>query len=199
MSIGHSSIFTLITCGGNSERMGNAKALLNYHGMPQYQWLLLLCKQLAINAAISCKAAQKDWFDTSTPILLDDEDLGFNGPMLSLLSCINKTAENPIFLLGCDYPLLNLHDIEHLINTFEKENKTCAIYSEETLKYEPVLAIYHPKDFNKLLEQFSKKEFSLQVFLHAIQAFKVCPEKAHTHKSFDTPEDFLNFRELRNA
>jgi molybdenum cofactor guanylyltransferase len=199
MSICHSSIFALITCGGNSERMGNAKALLNYHGMPQYQWLLFLCKQLAMDAAISCKAAQRDWYEANTPILLDDENLGFTGPMLSLLSSMNQTAEKPIFLLGCDYPLLNLHDIEHLINTFEKENKTCAIYSEETLKYEPVLAIYHPKDFKKLQEQYLKKEFSLQVYLHTIEAFKVYPKQAHTHKSFDTPEDFLNFRELRNA
>ena len=65
-------INAVITCGGNSLRMGESKALLHYHGMPQYKWVLQLCKQLGIDAAVSCKKAHQEWFDKETILIFDD-------------------------------------------------------------------------------------------------------------------------------
>jgi|694.fasta_scaffold89223_3 molybdopterin-guanine dinucleotide biosynthesis protein A len=188
-------INAVITCGGNSLRMGESKALLHYHGMPQYKWVLQLCKQLGIDAAVSCKKAHQEWFDKETILIFDDENLGFNGPMLGLMSSINKLPNRPILLLGCDYPLLRIEDIEQLIQTHETFEQSVAFYSKDSLKYEPLLAIYHPKDFKYLQEAYQTQQFSLQEFLNKIAAIKIKPAQIQICKSFDTPEDFLSFPE----
>lgn len=187
-------ISILITCGGRSSRMGKAKALLNYHGMPQYKWLLLLCEKLGLNAAISCKEAHKDWYDGDIRLIFDREELGFEGPMLALASGVSEIKDKPILLLGCDYPLLSIKDLMQLIHEYEKTGKSTAFYQEKTSMYEPLLAIYHPDDYAKLDEHYKSNQFSLQVFLRVVNATKVIPAHENACKSFDTPEDFLNFR-----
>lgn len=189
-----SPIQAIIICGGNSSRMGKAKALLNYHGMPQYKWLQLLCKKLEMEAAISCKEAHKEWYEKGTKLIFDKEELGFEGPMLGLVSGIHAIKDKPILLLGCDYPLLGIKDILQLIHTFETNQKSTAFYQEKTSLYEPLLAIYHPKDFPSFKDHYESKQFSLQVFLRVVEATRVIPNNIHACKSFDTPEDFLNFR-----
>jgi len=187
-------IQALLICGGDSSRMGKPKALLNYHGMPQYKWLQVMCQQLQIPAFISCKQEQKDWYEQGTPLIFDLEKYASAGPMSGLLSAMEQLPALPLFLIGCDYPLLSIKDMMHLIQSFERVDKTCAFYQSKKGLFEPLLAIYHPKDFLNAKQHYQDRQHSLQNFLRGIGAEPILPLNELAYKSFDTPEDFLSFR-----
>lgn len=194
MKPNQSPIQALIICGGDSTRMGKPKALLNYHGMPQYQWLQLMCKQLQLPSAISCKAAHTNWFEPNTELLFDLPQFANAGPMTGLLSAIAQLPPSPIFLMGCDYPLLGIKDMMQLITHFKEKDKTTAFYQTKKDLFEPLLAIYHPKDFAPLSHHYTNNQSSLQYYLRDIDAAAVEANNLNAHRSFDTPEDFLSFR-----
>lgn len=190
---GKHNITGLILCGGESKRMGMAKALLIYNALPQYQVMYNLLKPLCDQVFISCKSSQAHWFKPDLPICFDEMQYENTGPIAALLSAIKISAGNAIILLGCDYPALQENDIQLLIQTYKTHNKSCCFVSGSHKTEEPLLAIYHPDDLQKLEPFYQTGEQSLRLFLNQIGAIKVEPEKPGHIKSFDTPEDFEEF------
>ncbi len=190
---GEQNITGLILCGGESKRMGVAKALLIYHELPQYQVVYNLLAPLCNQVFVSCKTSQSAWFSQNVPRCFDETAYENTGPMAALLSIIKISAGNAVLLLGCDYPALQKADIQLLIQTYKSANKSCCYVSGSQNREEPLLAIYHPDDLQELMQFYQKGQQSLRLFLKQIDAIKVEPENPAHIKSFDTPEDFEEF------
>lgn len=190
---GKHHITGLILCGGESKRMGTAKALLIYNELPQYQVMYNLLMPLCDQVIISCKSSQSNWFKHDMPICFDEMQYENTGPIAALLSALKISAGNAILLLGCDYPALQENDIQLLIQTYITYNKSCCYVSGSHKTEEPLLAIYHPDDLQKLEHFYRAEQQSLRLFLNQIGAIKVEPKNPAHIKSFDTPEDFGKF------
>ncbi|MDP1726697.1 MAG: molybdenum cofactor guanylyltransferase [Bacteroidota bacterium] len=184
----------IILCGGESKRMGMAKALLVYNELPQYLAAYHLLAPLCNQVFVSCKTSQSAWFSPNIPLCFDETAYENTGPMAALLSAIKICAGNAVLLLGCDYPALQQEDIQLLIQTYKSANKSCCYVSGSHKMEEPLLAIYHPDDLQKLVHFYQAGQQSLRLFLNQTGAIKVEAENPTHIKSFDTPEDFEKFK-----
>ena len=188
-------IIAVILCGGESKRMGKPKASLHYHQLPQYKHLLNLCTNLGLNAHISCNKTQLDLFTETKQIIPDNIQFANAGPFTGLLSAIEIFPQNAILLLGCDYPAITNEDLAKLIKHFHHTNCTVCYYNEANNIDEPLLAIYHPKDFNELKLRFKRQHNSLRQFLNESRSSRIKPKHIGLLKSYDTTEDFNSFIE----
>ncbi len=106
----------IVLCGGNSRRMQADKALVNYHGSPQWQHVYELlspfCEKvyLSLNANQSATWGVADGYD----IIKDSEDFLNHGPMTGIMSALQVIRNNPIFIVACDYPLLQMENLLEL-------------------------------------------------------------------------------------
>ncbi len=60
-------------------------------------------------------------------------------------------------------------------------------------RQEPLLAIYHPNDFDDLLKYYQTHQKSLRFFLQQKSAIKIIPAQLSSIRSFDTKDDFDNW------
>lgn len=176
----------LIACGGNSERMGTDKSQLNYHGLPQFQYLQQLLKPVFADIYFSIQKKQESFFSSIPNVIIDSEKYSGHGPVSGLLSCKEKFKGRAILYIGCDYPLLLPEDILKLVSD---TTSTCAFYIDQ---YEPILAFYSVESLNLLEKEFESGNDSLRKFLSDIEAVKVKPDSKERIRSIDTPSDYEN-------
>lgn len=183
------SMIAVILCGGQSTRMGEPKAFIEYHGMPQYKWLSQLCKQLDLQVYLSCNPAQLNVFDKEFVFISDAEDYKDAGPMTGLLSAAEQYPGVAILLLACDYPALQLRDLEALQTSYLKHQKSTCFVHPETGMEEPLLAVYSPLDLEQIKRGFAEGKHSLKQYLSKSDKIGIHPSNSLSLKSSDTPAD----------
>ncbi|MBC7778285.1 MAG: NTP transferase domain-containing protein [Phycisphaerae bacterium] len=197
----------LVLAGGHSQRMGQPKSLLNYHGKPQYQYVAELLSDFCEQVFISCRAEQQDLFEGYQTIC-DTEDLGDIGPMNGMLSAFSfqlpesfvpkksgSASSLPAwFVLGCDYPLLEKSDLEQLFQARNPASVATVFFNPETRFVEPLLGIYEAKAGPLLHEWFQQGNESLRRFLEKHEVQKAIPLRPECLKSVDTPEEFQHIK-----
>jgi molybdenum cofactor guanylyltransferase len=189
--------FGLITCGGQSSRMGSDKSMLQYYDKPQryhlYDMLLPYCEKVFIG----CNKEQAESIEAGYSFIEDDEALSNIGPMAPLLTACTKYPNKHILLIGCDYPFLNEEELQ-LFSTHCKD-EPAAFYNDADDIYEPILAWYPFTCFDKLKTMFDGKLFSLQHFLNDNNAIKHLPLDTNSIKSIDSSEEFFKAYNLINS
>jgi molybdenum cofactor guanylyltransferase len=127
--------FGLVLCGGKSTRMGIDKALMEYHGIPQYQWAANLLDGFCDAIYFSVSKALAD--QIVGPIIIDNE---LNqGPLGGIQSAFEFNAEVNWLIMPCDMPELQSSEIELLV-----ERKKAGCFEIEG-RVNPLLA-YWPKE-----------------------------------------------------
>ncbi len=189
--------YGLVLCGGKSSRMGTDKSLLQYHNKPQRYYVYDLLSSLCQKVFVSCNSQQTKTIMEGYSFIEDEMLFGDIGPMGALLTAFTKFPETNMLLIGCDYPLLTTGELQRF-STFCKGN-AIAFYNVENEIYEPILAWYPVKCFQKLQEMFLAKECSLQHFLTQCSAAKYLPENENCIKSIDTIEAYNATIQLINA
>ncbi len=184
----------IVACEGKSSRMGLDKSLLQYKEKEQryvcYELLSNFCEEVYI----SCNSEQAKSIAAGYEYIPDAEEFYEIGPMAALLSAHKKMPDASFFLLGCDYPLLQLTDVKKLFLNRSKNNSAVSYYQEAANLYEPLLAIYENSVFTQLKHNFLQANYSLQYVLTTTTTQQVPPNKLESIKSFDTPEQVESFR-----
>lgn len=182
-------LIAVILCGGQSSRMGEPKALIQYHGMPQYKWVYQQCMQLELPVYLSCNPAQLQLFDNEFSLIEDAEDYKDAGPMTGLLSAAKQHPSAAIMLLACDYPALQIQDIEALQTSYLMHQKSTCFVHPETNMEEPLLAVYSPLDLIQIMREYVKGNHSLKQYLNKADKIALTPTNILSIKSSDTPLD----------
>lgn len=180
--------FGLVVAGGQSHRMGKDKALMRYHGIPQYQWtanmLSVFCHKILI--------AGKDRKFENYHCLEDNPEFGSIGPLAALLSYFER-HEEAVLVMGIDYPSITEADLNHLLSNRDKSKQATIFEHPETGILEPLLGLYEPGMAKILRDGFKKGEHSIQRLLLAHDIKKVVPLDSSRLKSFDFPTDYELF------
>jgi len=147
---------------------------------------------------LSCNQSQVKRIEAQYPIIIDDVKYENKGPICAILSALEIHKNTSFLVLACDYPLLTFDDILKLKTVWENGDSSVSFYNNETNFREPLLAIYHQNDLEKLVQFYNEGNTSLQYFLNEINAKKINAKSNKSLTSIDTKEAFEKTYNLLN-
>ena len=159
----------ILLCGGESKRMGKPKSLLNYHGIPQWEFAANQLAEICDAVSISIHS-QEQWKElltnkqpncpptptTNHELWLEDNlSLGYHGPATAFFTVGNYVKQHSQFthvlVLGVDYPAITAKDLLLLLEESKKQNTIVSFANTEDGNMEPLIACYPANQ----LESFS--------------------------------------------
>jgi molybdenum cofactor guanylyltransferase len=145
-------IFGLILAGGYSRRMGQDKALLEFHGKPQLEHAFDLIKKYCGQIFLSKRKDQKKYkhFDC----IDDAREFSNHGPLGGILSAIKKHPDANWLVMACDLPLITDETIQTLLIHREPQKQATAFISTQDGKPEPLCAIWEGHAYKHILKLF---------------------------------------------
>ena len=175
----------LILTGGKSERMGRDKAMLDYHGMPQWEYLKSQCELLDIPVFVSCKKEQQDfWSKKGVQVVVDQwPDMG---PMAGILSAMKQQPMFSWMVMACDMPNWNAAAMRTLIENRKSQKGVTAFFNEEKKWHEPLGAIWE-SDIEGSLFQWSWVSACPRKFLHQIPTHSIEQNAHHWLDNINDP------------
>lgn len=180
-------IQAVVVAGGQSTRMGQSKALLQYHDLPQFLYVANQIKTLNLPVAINAN----HFIETDIPVFADNQDFSDNGPIGGLISAHLHFPNNSILFVGIDYPNLPNSALYDLLQVYLITGKTVCYKHSDSDFYEPLIALYSANDLTT--EIGIKNNHSLSQFLHGLvkngAAITLNITNTSHFKSFDSPND----------
>ncbi len=154
-------LYGLVMAGGDSARMGVDKGLLDYHGIPQQDYVAQLLEPFVSEVFISRRKGQEAKTDLT---VLEDTYSGL-GPFGGLLSAFQYKASCAWFVVACDFPLLDPQALGQLVEARDPTAYATCFLDEKSLMPEPWVTILEPKIYPILLEYHKKGRSSLRGIL----------------------------------
>lgn len=180
----------LVLAGGKSERMQRDKGKIDYHGIEQRTHMNNLLSSLTKKSFISIRNEQKEEFSGDTDTI---EDVYFGlGPYGAILSAFQKDPNSAWLVTACDQPLLNKETLEYLIANRNTSKEATAFYNSDTDFPEPLITIWEPKAYSRML-YFLSLGYSCprKVLINSdIELVRLADEMAL--KNANTPEEYDN-------
>jgi molybdopterin-guanine dinucleotide biosynthesis protein A len=186
------NIIGLVLAGGNSSRMGKDKSRMNYHGIPQANWMKGLLMPYCESVYISVRQFKNG---LALPQLRDHSRWDDIGPMNAVLTAFGQFPEHAFFIAGCDYLYCEKETIQLLLDNRKPEMDAVAFINPSTNRPEPLLTVYEPSAFTKIIAQYEAGNHSLQRVLEHLNTELVNLPEDRWIKSVDTPEDVVNFQQ----
>ncbi|MBI1222524.1 MAG: NTP transferase domain-containing protein [Bacteroidetes bacterium] len=185
-------IVGVVLCGGESRRMGIDKGDINYHGMAQREYVLNMLRPLTSLAVYSCGNQAED-LEIAFP---DLPDLAGHGPLSGLLSVHRAFPDKDLLLVGCDYPLLQVHHLETILNQ-ETDKQAICYQSGSPARPEPLITLYRVPILKRIDQQFNETgEDSLRRYLKDADTLYLEMDNPLSFISADRPEDVSRVRQL---
>ncbi|WP_339655027.1 molybdenum cofactor guanylyltransferase [uncultured Maribacter sp.] len=143
-------LYGLVLSGGKSTRMGTDKGLIEYHGVPQREYLYDLLSQVCENTFISLREEQEAELPTDIKTIVDLNE--FKGPYNGLLSAHKKYPEVAWLVLACDLPLMGIDALKELILQRNSAKVATAFALKGNPLPEPLCAIWEPQALQQSIE-----------------------------------------------
>ena len=143
--------FGLVLTGGKSERMGEDKALIQYHQKPQARVIFDLLKKYCSEVFLSARNDQWKGMEIENLPTINDS-LNLQGPMNGILSAMNKYPDVNWIVVACD--LININDeaVKTLIQHYQSDKDIICFKNREKDFPEALCALYTPSSRSKLLK-----------------------------------------------
>ncbi|MFY0652917.1 MAG: NTP transferase domain-containing protein [Cyclobacteriaceae bacterium] len=178
----------LVLAGGKSTRMNCDKGKIQYHGIEQRVYMKDLLSRFTKESFISIRADQQDEFLEKINVI-EDVHIGL-GPYGAILSAFQKNPNIAWLVTACDQPLLNEDTLKYLIQNRNPSKLATAFHNSETQFPEPLITIWEPRAYARLL-YFLSLGYSCprKVLINSdIELVKLDDEKVL--KNANTPEEY---------
>ena len=140
----------LVLAGGKSQRMGQDKGLIAYHGQPQREYVADLLASFCKETFISFRQGQEKNGILKYPII-EDRFQGL-GPFGAIASAFLHQPNHAWLVVACDLPLLDQATLKYLVGNRQASNIATAYNSPVNEFPEPLIAIWEPKSYPVLLQ-----------------------------------------------
>ncbi|MBC2840563.1 NTP transferase domain-containing protein [Robiginitalea sp. SC105] len=151
-------IYGLVLAGGKSNRMGQDKGEIEYHGKPQREFAYALLETLCERTFLSLRSDQEadipEAFQTVT-----DQDR-FRGPLNGILSAHALYPEAAWLVLACDLPLMDRDSLRLLIDERDPSRMATAFATGKSGLPEPLAAIWEPRGLRHAISYMENAESS---------------------------------------
>ncbi len=135
-------LYGLVLSGGKSTRMGSDKGLIEYHGVPQREYLYDLLSEVCDETFISLREEQQSELPSRVQTIVDLNE--YKGPYNGLLSAHKKYPDAAWLVLACDLPLMNKEALQQLILERNTSKQATAFALSANPLPEPLCAIWEP-------------------------------------------------------
>ena len=143
----------LVLAGGKSQRMGEDKALLQYHAQPQMYHACQILEELNIPAHLSMRERHNEQLNDRYPVIYDVfEGLG---PFGGILSAFRHDPNSAWLVTACDQPLITQNELSRLIEERDPSKLATCFHNPETKFPEPLITLWEPKAYLRLLSFLS--------------------------------------------
>lgn len=178
----------LVLAGGKSSRMGRDKAKLRYHKHDQVEVVINLAKTLCNEVYLSCRPDQKFDYDIPT---IEDEFLGL-GPMGAILTAMKNDPTAAWLVLACDLPFLDGNVLNELNANRSVKHIATAFLNPESGFAEPLVTIWEPKSYSRLLQFLSQGYSCPRKVLINSHTHLITPSNSEKLKNVNTPEEYAS-------
>lgn len=151
----------LVLAGGVSSRMGADKRLINFHGVPQGEFLFRLLQPYCDEVFTSCNAHQQ--VHTGLNPLRDT--LGASGPINGILSAFECRPARAWLVVAVDMPNINTQLLDILISKRNHSQFATCFYNPFEKIPEPLCAVWEPAGLSALGKRVKQGVRSPRVFL----------------------------------
>lgn len=190
-SSGHPPLKGLILAGGESTRMGWDKGMMDYHGLPQRDWLAQLIQPYVAEVFLSARPGQITY--ATTPILEDRYTA--LGPFGAILSAFQYDPTSAWLVIACDFPLLDDAAIQKLILDRKATSIATSYLDPHTLMPEPWISILEPSIYPLLQDYHHRGRSSLRGLLVDYNSHVIRPEDTDVLLNANTPDEAESLRE----
>jgi molybdopterin-guanine dinucleotide biosynthesis protein A len=160
----------IILAGGESKRFGENKAFFNFNGKSFIERAAETALKFNGDIIISAREKEsaerygnelKKKLNINPPVIADDKNCGFIGPLRGIYSCIKHIKGKYLLIMECDAPLFNFSAANELIKKMEKEkvNAVVPLWPDSTV--EPLLGIYNTKKTAVILDMLNDYALNL--------------------------------------
>ncbi len=174
----------LILAGGQSKRMGRAKAWINYNGQPQVDWLHEMlrpfCSEIILSINEMSNSAEQFNCQPDLPLYAG------HGPISGVLSAFENTNQ-ALLVVGCDYPYLDVTALQLLMDA---RNVTSCVtcFTNKKGFVEPLIACYELEAKVQMQAYFNAGYDSLSRFIIGTNAQLIQCTDPRILLSADSPD-----------
>lgn len=147
-------IYGLILAGGYSKRMGQDKALLDFHGMPQIEYVHELLSKHCSKVYLSKRPNQKPYKRIMS--IDDDEQFADSGPLGGILSAMKKYPNESWLVMACDLPFVDHKALKTIMAARDEQKLATAFISSSDALPEPLCAIWEGRGYAAILQLFNE-------------------------------------------
>lgn len=138
----------LILLGGKSTRMGEDKAEINYHGLPQKRYLRdILGSLIGLENVFYSVATDSE---EESDIYIKDTFLDL-GPTGGILSAFRRYPSSAWLVIANDIPFMDQSTIKQLIKARNSNKFATSVKGRSQQFMEPLISIYEPRSYRRLL------------------------------------------------
>lgn len=188
-------LYGLVLSGGQSSRMGSDKGLLEYHGIPQRNYLFDLLSKFCEKTFYSVRIDQSDSFPKNAPLIIDRDE--YRGPLNGIMSAHGQFPEAAWLVVACDLPLLAASNIETLIKERNPKMDATAFATTASGLPEPLIAIWEPTALQKIPAYMKiAKSSCARKFLINSSVHLIHPEKDEQLFNANSLEEFKTAKSI---
>lgn len=180
--------YGLILIGGNSSRMGTDKAFITYHQKPQWLHLFDIMKSICDEVLISCNINQVHLFSDEYKVIVDHPLFKDAGPMTGVLSAFHLHNDVSLMVVGCDYPKLELSDLQFLLQSADEQSDVVCYKNPASNIDEPLISWYNPSVNIPMQTAYNHGQTSLRKLFADVTTSRIIPDEWNRLFSIDTPE-----------
>ena len=180
------NIPAIIFAGGKSSRMGKDKALLPFRTistMSEYQYRKL--QNLFCEVYLSVK---KNKFDFSCTIIKDIYPE--SSPLIGLVSALNYTKSDAIFVLSVDAPLVDTMIIHSLMQNYKKHPTLDAIIAQSPKGIQPLCGIYNKSILTQANKHLKADIHKLRALLQESNVAYISYDEEKMFSNINTPQEY---------
>jgi molybdenum cofactor guanylyltransferase len=185
-------LFGLVLGGGKSRRMGTDKAVLQYHGRPQFAVAFDLLADFCAERFVSLRAEQAaEPSFAGFPHLLDAYP--GEGPLAAVVSAQMQKPGVTWLVIACDLPFLDKGTLADLVAQRDAKRHATAYLSQHDGRIEPLCAIYEPSSAPLLAQAFTTGLRCARKGLESVSPLGLTLPKPNALENANTPSDRESF------
>ncbi len=185
------NIEAYLLAGGRSNRMGQDKGMMLFHGKPMIQFVIDEVEKLSLQIKI---VANDEAYNTLGYEVFKDV-VAEKGPMGGILTAIHHSQAENVLILSCDTPFLSSEIINHLISEVEEEDITVA---QTKNRLHPLCAVYNTSLKKEIEKRIAGGQLKMQELIDDVRSKRVSMDKflvnrAEAFVNLNTPEELEKY------